>query len=168
MNDSEIRSKLADFGREILYKTSLQDGLPHISKYVKEITGADRCSMFIYNPNKNELWTTLADGVERIVVPADKGITAATLRIKKPIIENDPYSNSSFFPNIDRDTGYNTNNIATVPIFNSNKEIVGILELLNKDGGFNDTDIKYMKFFAHSLSEFIDLANLYEVKDNKS
>ncbi|MDY0122164.1 MAG: GAF domain-containing protein, partial [Sulfurimonas sp.] len=57
--------KLADFGRNLLSKTSLVDGLPLISKYAKEVIGADRCSIFINDLEKNELWTTLADGVEK-------------------------------------------------------------------------------------------------------
>lgn len=162
----ETHSKIADFGREILYKTSLQDGLPHISKYAKEITGADRCSMFIYDAERHEFWTILADGVERIVVPSDKGFIGETLKVKKPIIENDVDSNPYFLSFIDKKTGYRTKNIITAPIFNSSNEIVGVLELLNKKGGFNEDDSKYMTFFAHSLSEFIDLINLYEKKGN--
>lgn len=165
--NTNIHSKIVNFGKEILYKTSLPEGLPLISKYAKEIMGADRCSMFIYNPVKQELWTTLADGVQRIVISADKGIAGETLRSKEPIIENNPYSNSFFFQNIDKDTGYTTTNIASVPIFSVNKKIVGVLQLINKDGGFEDRDIKYMTFFAHSLSNFIDLINLYEEKDKK-
>ena len=67
-------SKLADFGRELLYRKSLVEGLPHISKYAKDIIGADRCSIFIYDEKKHELWTTLADGVEKIIVNSDSGL----------------------------------------------------------------------------------------------
>ncbi|MDA7817811.1 GAF domain-containing protein [Sulfurimonas sp.] len=161
----EIHAKLVEFGKEILYKTSLAEGLPHISKYAKEITGSDRCSMYIYDSKKSELWTTLADGIDRIIVPYDKGIAGETLRTGKAIIENDVTSNPNFLSKIDSITGYKTNNLATVPIFNSHKDVVGVLQLLNKDDGFNEDDIKYMTFFAHSLSEFIDLINLYEKND---
>lgn len=162
MTESEKRAKLIEFGSQILYKKSLPEGLPHIAKYAKEIIGADRCSMFIYSPKRSEFWTTLADGVERITIPSDKGIVGKTLKIKKPIIENDVYSSSTFFKDIDKMTGYKTNNIVTAPIFNNDKEIVGVLELLNKDGGFTENDLKHMTFFSKSLSNFIDLINLYE------
>nr|MBC8238375.1 GAF domain-containing protein [Candidatus Sulfurimonas ponti] len=143
-------------------KKSLPEGLPHIAKYAKEVIGADRCSMFIYSPKNSQLWTTLADGVERIIIAADKGIVGETLKTKKAIIENDVHSNSKFFDAIDTKTGYQTKNIVTAPIFNVDKEIVGVLELLNKDDGFNENDVKHMTFFAKSLSDFIDLVNLYE------
>lgn len=162
MSNSEKNAKLVEFAEQILYKKSLPEGLPHISSYAKDIIGAERCSMFIYCPSKNELWTTLADGVERITIAADHGIVGKTLEIKKAIIENDVYSNSSFATDIDSITGYTTKNIITSPLFNNEGEIVGVLELLNKEGGFDNNDIKYMKFFSRSLSDFIELVNLYE------
>ncbi len=154
--------KLADFGRELLYKTSLADGLPHISKYVKEIIKADRCSIFINDLKRNELWTTLADGVDRISIARGKGIVGQTIQERKPIISNDVYSNVHFMADIDEETGYKTKNIITAPIFNSDREIVGVLELLNKEGGFDEDDLKFMIFFAHYISGFLELALLNE------
>jgi len=157
-------SKLADFGRELLYKTSLAEGLPHISKYAKEIIGAERCSIYIYNEQNNELWTTLADGVEKIIIDSKKGIVGETIRVKEIILENNAYSNPMFFSEIDLQTGYKTNNVITAPIFNSNREILGVLQLLNKENGFDAADLKFMKFFSHYISGFLELVNLYEEK----
>ena len=154
-------SKLANFGRELLYKKSLVDGLPHISKYAKEIIGADRCSIFIYDESKHELWTTLSDGVEKIIVDSDAGLVGETLRIRKPILENSPYQNNHFLTKVDKETGYITDSVITAPIFNSKREIQGILQLLNKEGGFDNEDVKFMIFFAHYISGFLELVNLY-------
>lgn len=158
-------SKLADFGRELLYKKSLEDGLPHISKYAKEIIGADRCSIFMYDADKHELWTTLADGVDKIRIDSDYGLVGETLNIKKSILENDPYSNAHFLPHVDHDTGYKTECVITAPIFNSTKDIIGVLQLLNKEGGFDKADSKFMTFFAHYVSGFLELVNMYEKND---
>ncbi len=155
-------TKLAEFGRELLYKKSLLEGLPHISNYAKEIIGAQRCSIFMHDASKHELWTTLADGVQRIVVNSDAGIVGETLRIKKPILENNVYSNPHFLASIDEQTGYKTETLITAPIFNSSREIQGVLQLLNKEGGFNKDDTKFMIFFAHYVSGFLELINLYE------
>ncbi len=155
-------SKLADFGRELLYKTSLIDGLPHIAKYAKEIIGADRCSIFINDLQRNELWTTLADGVDKIIIPQNKGIVGETIRELKPIIVNDVHDNPNFMADVDEETGYTTKNIVAAPIFNSAREVVGVLELLNKDGGFNDDDVRFMIFFAHYISGFLELVLLNE------
>lgn len=161
MKSTNTYTKLSEFGRELLDKKSLSEGLPHISKYVKNVVGADRCSIFIYDTVKKELWTTLADEVEKIVIPSSKGIVGHTLKVRKPIIANDVYSNPYFLSEIDAETGYQTKNIVTAPIFNSQREIIGIMELLNKDGGFNNEDVKFMIFFSHYVSGFLELINLY-------
>lgn len=165
---SEIYAKLADFAKVLLNKNTLDEGLPLISKYVKEVSGAERCSIFMYDQNKNELWTTLADGIERISIPADKGIVGHTIKTAEPIIENEAYSNPNFLSEIDEKSGYKTHNIATTPIFNSQKEILGVLQLLNKENGFDNDDIKFMVFFSHYISGFLELANLYEEIKHRS
>lgn len=154
--------KLADFGKELLNRRSLEDGLPLISKYVKDIIGADRCSIFIYSEGKKELWTTLADGVERISIDASTGIVGETIKERKPIIENNVYSNPAFLSDVDKDTGYRTKSIITAPVFDSGRSIIGVLELLNKDGGFDDDDSKFMVFFSHYISGFLELLNVYK------
>lgn len=162
MTSAEKNSKLIQFGEQILYKRSLQEGLPLISSCVKEIIGAERCSMFVYSPNTSEFWTTLSDGVERIIIPSNKGLVGKTLEVNAGIVENNPYNNASFLSDIDTDSGYITQNIITEPIYNTSGKLVGVLELLNKEGGFSNNDAKYMRFFARSLCDFIDIINLYK------
>ena len=163
MRYTDKSHKLAAFAKGLLEKRSLEAGLPHIATYVKEVVGAERCSIFIVDAQKNELWTTLADGVERIVVPSDKGLVGYTIKEKKPIITNDAYSHPHFLAEIDEQTGYMTHNIITAPIFGSNREIIGVLELLNKEGGFDAEDMRFMVFFAHFISGFIELQKTYNL-----
>ncbi len=160
--------KLADFGRELLYRKSLEEGLPHISKYAKEIIGADRCSIFMYDAEKKELWTTIADGVEKIVVDSSSGLVGETLKVKKPIVENDVYNNPLFLQDIDKSTGYKTQSIITSPIFNSTREIIGVLQLINKEDGFDKDDSKFMVFFSHYVSGFLELVHLYDKEGLKN
>ena len=168
MKYASTYSKLAEFGRELLNKKSLVEGLPLISKYVKDVIGAERCSIFIHDLEDKELWTTLSDGVEKIVLGSDKGIVGHTIRERKPLLENDVYSNPHFLPEIDNETGYTTKNLVTAPIFNSQRNIIGVLQLLNKDGGFDQEDIKFMIFFAHYISGFLELTNIYLEEDRRA
>ena len=161
MADKSKYSKLADFGRELLGKKSLEDGLPLISSYAKEVTGAQRCSIFIYNKEADLLWTTLADGISKIEVDSKKGVVGETLREKKAIVVNDPYTHPTFLPDVDKNTGYLTQNLITAPIFNAQREIVGVLELINKADGFYEEDKKFVVFFAHYISGFVELVTRY-------
>ncbi|MBN2782453.1 MAG: GAF domain-containing protein [Campylobacterales bacterium] len=152
---------LVEFGRELLNKKSLEDGLPLISKYAKFVVEADRCSIFIRDVKKQEVWTTIADGTDRIIVPCDKGIVGYVIKQGEPFFTNDPYSDPNFLSEVDKKTGYMTKNIAAVPVYNSTREIIGVLELLNKENGFEQNDIKFMIFFAHYVSGFLELVEVY-------
>lgn len=162
MNPAPSYSALADFGRALLNRPSLQEGLPMISEYAKQATGAKRCSIFIYNSNIQMLWTTLADGAGKIMVHKDDGIAGHTVKEGKPIIVNDPYEDPRFLPNIDKKTGFVTKNIASIPIFDSNRRIIGVFQLLNKPEGFSREDARFMIFFAHYISGYLELAILFD------
>lgn len=166
MKDSKY-AQIADFGRKLLNQNSILEGLPLISKYVKDVIKAQRCSIFIYDNRAEELWTTLADGIEKIVVDSHNGIVGYTLKEKKPLIVNNPYGHEYFLAEVDRDTGYITKNIITAPIFNSKREIMGVLELLNKEEDFTEEDMKFMVFFSHYISGFLELVTLYIEEDKK-
>jgi GAF domain-containing protein len=155
-------SALAEFGQSLLKRPTLSEGLPIISEYAKQASGAQRCSIFIYNPNIQMLWTTLADETEKIMVHADDGIVGHTLKEGKPILVNNPYDDPRFLHTIDNKTGFITENIASIPIFNSARRIIGVFQLLNKPGGFSNDDVKFMIFFAHYISSYLELAMLFD------
>ena len=160
MADRILYKRLADFGREILEKRTLLEGLPLIARYAKELIGAERASIFIHDPKAKKLWTMLADNVEKIVIDDDKGVVGETLQKQKPLIVNDVNKDPNFYPEVDRSTGYRTYNLITAPIYDMSNGVCGVLELLNKEGGFTKEDIRFIKLFAHALSSFAELMQL--------
>jgi len=46
-------------------------------------------------------------------------------------VQKDP----DFFPDVDRQTGYETKTILCAPLRNRRQAVVGVIELLNKKGG---------------------------------
>ncbi|HEX5624101.1 MAG TPA: GAF domain-containing protein [Sulfuricurvum sp.] len=151
-------TKLASFGHALLSRPSLHEGLPLISEYAKQVSGAERCSIFIRNPLSKTLWTTLADGTDTITIHENDGIAGQTLKEGKPLLINDPYENEYFLHTIDDKTGFVTKNIASIPIFDSQRQIIGVFQLLNKPDGFSSEDAKFMIFFAHYISTYLELA----------
>jgi len=154
-------AKLADFGRALLNRPLLHDGLPIISEYAKNVSGAQRCSIFIRNFSNQTLWTTLADGIQTITLHENDGIAGHTIKEGKPLLINDPYNDAHFLSAIDDKSGFVTENIASIPIFDSNRKIIGVFQLLNKPDGFSAKDAKSMIFFAHYISTYLELALSY-------
>lgn len=155
--------KIVEFGKKLLDKTSLNEGLQTISEYSKDIMNAQRCSVFIYDKNANVLKTTYADKIETILIPADKGIVGKTIRAKNIQIINDPYNDPDFFIDIDAKSGFTTKSLLSAPIFNSKNEVMGVLELLNnKNGNFVDSDTPFVTFFTKFIGSFLELKMVLE------
>ena len=165
MNSS---TQLTSFDKNVLNKASHIEALEYISTHAKSIVGAERCSIFIYDQEENELWTTLADGTENIIIPYDIGIVGQTIRVEKPIIENEPYNSPNFLADVDMQTGFYTQNILTAPIFNAQNEVIGVLQLLNKEDGFSKKDAESIVSFSKSISGFITKQHHKEPTDDKT
>ena len=151
-------SDLADFGKKLIYNTDLDDGLVIISEYLKKLTGAIRCSIFVHNKEDKMLWTILANGVEKIVVPDNKGIVGHAFTSKNELIENDVEGNPHFLKEIDKNSGYQTINMLVCPIYDSRNNIIGIVQLINKVDGFTDKDMQFIKVIIRFISTYIEVA----------
>jgi len=89
-------------------------------------------------------------------------IVGHTIQVQKPVVVNDPYHDEHFMAKVDQKTGYVTKNIASIPIFDSNRYVIGVIQLLNKEGGdFDHDDVRFITFFAHYVSGYLELASLF-------
>jgi len=155
---TDTYANLTTFGKKLLNTTGFEEGLPLIAEYACNIIKTQRCSIFVYDKTTGELWTTLADGIDRIVIDEYKGIVGYALRKKECVIENNVEENPYFLSDVDKGSGFTTQNLIVAPIFDERKKIIGALELLNKESAFTEDDKKFMIFFSSFISSFIDLA----------
>jgi GAF domain-containing protein len=168
MRYQEAYRDLALFGHKLLDHPSLDEGLPLIADYAKKIIGAQRCSIFLYSPKRKVLWTTLSDGIDEVVIDPDKGIAGYCFKTGESVVANDPYHDKRFFSKIDETSGFKTENIATVPIFGADKHVIGVFQVLNShNGAFDEEDMRFMRFFAHFISGYLELASVLKEKGEK-
>ena len=153
--------QIAEFGQKLMTLKEMSHALELISDEAKKLVNADRCSIFIADKEDKMLWTKLSDGIGRIVISLDSGIVGDTYMQKEPQIVNSPYEDDRFLQNIDKKSGYKTENILTVPIFNSKRDVMGIIQLLNKSrSDFDSSDLEMLTFFANYVSGSLELAIL--------
>ncbi len=161
MNENNTFQELINIGHSLLLINQFEDGLSLVSDHLTDFTGAERCSIFIYEKKSDELWTILSTGIEKIHVPSDKGIVGYVFRTENSVVENNVTKNTYFLSDIDKESGYTTHNIIACPIYNSKKELIGVLELLNKQNGFNEDDLEFLNVFSAYLGGIIELAPFY-------
>lgn len=72
---------------------------------------------------------------------SDTGIAGWVVNNAQPLIVNDPRQDQRFFQKVDKEFGFFTNSIATVPIMKEGR-VRGVVQLLNKrNGDFSDEDM---------------------------
>ena len=156
-------NQIAEFGKKLMSIDDMENVLELISEEAKSLVDADRCSIFIVDNEDKILWTKLSDGIGRIVIGLDSGIVGMTYKTKKPQIVNNPYEDEHFLPNIDKKSGYTTKNMITVPIFDSKRNVMGVMQLLNKKRfDFDSEDLELLTFFANYVSGSLELVILSE------
>lgn len=156
---------LVKIGRSITAVTDIDVLLKVIAEETKIAIQADRCTVFLYDKEKNELWSKVALGLDskEIRFPADKGLAGYVVKTGEPLNIPDAYSDPRFNPDVDRETGYVTKTILCLPIKNNNQEIIGAFQVLNKIGGqFTKGDEDLLVAIGGSASIALENAQLFE------
>lgn len=156
-------NEIALFGKKLASLDNMDNALELIGEEAKRLSHAERCSIFIVDNDANMLWTKLNNGIGRIVIGLDSGIVGDTYTKKEGQIVNTPYEDSRFLPNIDKKSGFMTQNMLTIPIFNSKREVMGVMQLLNKTRfDFDEKDLEILTFLANYISGSLELVLLLD------
>lgn len=141
-----------------------------LSEMARDLISADRCTLWLYNEEKNVFWTKIAHGItETLEQPANLGIIGLAKLENKSFIVNEPYSHPQFNKMVDEETGYTTKNIMVVPIRNIHNDVIGVYQAVNKTSGeFEIFDLNFLKLVAGYSSEIIESTLLHkEVEDTQ-
>lgn len=116
------------------------------------LTDADRASFWRWDKKNHKLITAAATGTKRIVINDSDGLVGKALSDNRPIVTNDPYNNTFFNPEVDKETGYVTKSILVMPVSTCRGEVIGAFQVINKlgeDGGFDEIeDVKRLSVAA--------------------
>ena len=132
---------LVELSREIGVHSDLDTLLRRVEAAALHILDCERLTVFVSEPLANILRSRLATGGHEIRIPADQGIVGATFRNNHIINVADAPADPRFYDAIDRQTGFRTRSLLSVPLRGIDNEAIGVLELLNKrDGVFTADD----------------------------
>ena len=125
---------LVNIGQAVAAEKDIDKLIKTIAEETKTALNADRCTVYMYDKEKNELYSKVATGLDtkELRIPADKGLAGHVLQTGETINIKDAYSDSRFNPEVDKKTGYRTKTILCMPIKNFNQEIIGVFQVLNK------------------------------------
>ena len=129
------------------------------------ILEADRSTLFVNDPKTGELWAMVAEGVgtREIRFPNHLGIAGAVFTTGETANIPDAYADPRFNQEVDRKTGYKTDTILCMPVFNKDGRAIGVIQSLNKkDGPFTQKDEERVRAFSAQAAIAIENARLFE------
>ncbi|WP_055077251.1 adenylate/guanylate cyclase domain-containing protein [Pseudanabaena sp. 'Roaring Creek'] len=166
----------------------LETTLKKVMDEAKLLMNADRSTLWLIDRDRNDLWTQIVnqDGTTKeLRVPMGVGfagrvaITGEVLNIPFDLYDHPDADNSKKF---DQANGYRTCSLLCMPVFNSNKELIGVTQLVNKvqrgefpeydpsiwpspperfKASFNSNDEDFMKVFNVQAGVALENAKLF-------
>ena len=156
---------LLNISKFIMSELELNKLLRKIMDLTRDVLRADRCSVYLLDKEKHELWTLVAHGLEgqQIRIPSGRGLAGYVAVTGKTLNVKDAYRDSRFIRRIDLRTGYKTRTILSMPIKNKHGEIIGVFQILNKKHGcFTKDDEKLLEGVVSFAAIAIENARLYK------
>lgn len=153
-NDNRQFKKLLDIQKRIGSQRQIDKLLPLIIKEISELLDAERTTIFLIDWESMELQAKFAEGIneKEITIKLKMGIVGWAVLSRQDVSIANAYDHPYFNPEIDQISDFKTESILVSPIINSQGEVLGALELLNKDSGvFTDFDLDLARQEAAKL-----------------
>ena len=156
---------LVKIGQAVAAEKDINLLIKTIAEETKTALNADRCTVYLYDKETDELYSKVATGldIQELRIPSDKGLAGHVLKTGETINIKDAYSDTRFNSDIDKETGYRTKNMLCMPIKNFNQEIIGVFQVLNKfDEYFTPDDEDLLVAIASNAGISLENAQLFE------
>jgi HD-GYP domain-containing protein (c-di-GMP phosphodiesterase class II) len=169
--DSESMLRLIfSYAAKIANERSLDNVLMLMADMGKEMIVSDRCTVWLVDEQRDELWTRVAHGVKELRIPRTAGLVGLSIQQKEPIFIDDAYNNQEYMEVLehgalqtDKKTGYHTKALMVIPFYNNNGEIMGAYQAINKmtkSQKFTTRDLEYLSLAASYSGKSLESAML--------
>lgn len=145
----------------------LDEVLNTITSTVCDAMDCERATLFLYNSDRNELYTRIVTEleIEEIRLPIDIGIAGWVARRRKLANIPNPSVDARWDSSVDKQTGYETRSILAFPLISVHEgRLLGVLQLINKckEEKFSDFDEQLVQCFAVHASSALERALLID------
>lgn len=133
-----------------------------VAREATRLLEADRATIFLLDRARCELWSQVALGTPKVLrFDARLGLAGHVALNGEIVRIADAYEDDRFNPAIDAELGYRTRSVLAVPLTNEKREIVGVLQALNKkQGTFTDQDVRVLQVLADQAAVAVQTAEL--------
>jgi adenylate cyclase len=153
-----------DLVSEISSELELTSLLSKIIATITTMLDAERSSLFINDEKTSELFTMVGEGLsQELRFPNHMGIAGHVFTTGETVNIPHAYADLRFNPAVDKTTGFFTRSMLCAPVTNKDGKIIGVSQVLNKQGGgFSDEDVSRLTAFTSQISIGIENASLFD------
>jgi HD-GYP domain-containing protein (c-di-GMP phosphodiesterase class II) len=157
-------NSLLDVAKAMNAVRDLDSLLPLILREATRVVEADRCSLFILDRERGELWSRVAQGTTaEIRFPVGTGIAGAVATTGEVVNIKDAYDDPRFNRGFDVTNNYRTKSILCVPMRDTHGEVTGVIQALNAiDGTFDSEDEELLLALGGQASGAVENTLLHE------
>jgi putative ABC transport system ATP-binding protein len=161
-NEFEQFLRATDLGNREAVEALFDQIAAGVGEKIRLLLHADRCTLFLVDHARGELRSKVATGDPDkpliIQIPITTGIAGQVARTGETLNVGDPYNHPAFNREVDNRTGYRTRNILCMPIFDRQKNLFAVAQLLNKldAESFSESDESALKEFAELLGVMLE------------
>ena len=154
LSSSELIRAIFEHAARIDREESIDELVRLNADFARHLAGADRCSLWLVDTERAELWTRVSHGIEPIRIPRSKGLVGACVDEDRVFLVNDAAAEPRMLRTIDAQSGYQTQQVLCVPM-RADGKVIGALQLLNKPTGFTEMDAGLLGLLAHFAAQAI-------------
>jgi two-component system NtrC family sensor kinase len=163
---------LARIGQDMTSTLDLEASLKNSMDHAQKLLGAEAVVLFLLDERGQRLVLKASGGrhvrIRDVAIRLEEGIAGWVARNRRPLIVNDVQQNPLYHSAIDAQTGLLTNSVLCVPL-ETRGEALGVIEAINKEGGFTESDQQMLSSVASWAAIALDNANLFQrVADERS
>jgi len=155
---------ILDVTRRLMSITDLDALLRDMATVTTQLLDADRATIFIVDRERGEIWSKVALGtgageIRQAIGVGIAGLVAAT---GDTVNIPDAYDDPRFNPEPDQRTGYRTKSLLTFPMTGQNERVIGVFQVVNKNGGgdFTEDDEETLSSLGASAAVAVENAQL--------
>lgn len=136
-----------------------------------EVLRADSGTVYLYDSQTDTLVFRyvigpIADQLMGKSIPASQGVAGTVFRTGNPVLIGDVTKRDDFNANVDKQTGYQTQSMMTVPVKRTGGSPIGVMQVMNPTVPFTQHDLEVLEVLCAQAATGIEHAQLLEAQRN--
>ncbi|MCR8631071.1 HD domain-containing phosphohydrolase [Paenibacillus radicis (ex Xue et al. 2023)] len=170
LQPEEMLRVIFEYAAKIANERRLDHLIMLMADMGREMIISDRCTVWLLDKQKNEVYSTVAHGVPPLRLPSNAGLVGHSIGTGLPIFIDDAYQNVEFKEVLERGaiamdqkTGYRTKALMVIPFRNNEGEIMGAYQAVNKlteQEQFSEKDLEHLSLAASYAGKSLESALL--------